>query len=279
MARRLLLIIIISVAVTFPFVTFSLANEPIAISGASTIQPILEELSKLYEELYGVELSIEAGGSGAGIVNTLLGESDLGMVSRKLVPDEKSQLEQLLIGVDTIVFIVNEANPLTEITKQQIVDLYTGKITSWDAYSHYQQAVVLVSKEIGRSTLDIFEDYSGLKNPKRNLTGATIAKEAIEIGANIEVATLVGGIPNAIGYLSLGTALSLQEKGMPIKILPLDQVEATKENTVNGSYPILRELNVVYLEENETKLKNLLELLKSQKAKEIVENHQFISID
>lgn len=276
--RRYLLLIIVIVAVTFPFVTFA-TNESINISGASTIQPILEELSKLYEELYGVELSVQAGGSGAGILDTLLGDSDLGMVSRKLLPDEKTQLEQLRIGVDTIVFIVNEANPMTEITKQQIADLYTGKVTSWDAYSNYQHDVILVSKEIGRSTLDIFEDYSGLKNRNRNVAGATIAKEAIEIGANIEVATLVGGIPNAIGYLSLGTALSLQEKGMPIKMLTLDHVEATKENTVNSSYPILRELNVVYLEENATILKNLLDLLKSQKAKEIIEKHQFITID
>ena len=259
-----------------PAVVIGQNNEELRVTGASTIQPIIEELSLLYKEIYGQEIYVESGGSGVGIDDALHERSDLGMVSRSLLEEEAKQLEQQLIGFDTIVFIVNESNPMTEITRDQIIDIFSKQSDTWSDFGWTDEPIVLISLEIGRSTLDLFEEYSGLKNHLRGEAGPVISEEAIQIGANIEAATLVGGIPNAIGYLSLGTALDLQQNGMPIKILQLDDVVATSENVVNGTYPILRELNVVYSEGKEARVSNLLQLLVSEQGQEIVEKHSFI---
>lgn len=75
-------------------------------------------------------------------------------------------------------------------------------------------------------------------------------------------------MPGAIGYVSIGTAISLIEKGMPIKILGLNGVAATRENVLNGTYPIGRELNLVYRKDDK-RIKNYLELFLSMEGQEI----------
>ncbi|OEH86276.1 hypothetical protein BHU72_13695 [Desulfuribacillus stibiiarsenatis] len=251
----------------------------IDISGSSTMLPFITEIAELHKEIQGIDFSISAGGSGTGVKNTISGTSHIGMASRVIKAEEKQQLADLLVGLDTIVFVVNERNPVNEINKQQLIQIYSDGKTSWEQFGGEKTPIFLVSKEIGRATLELFEEFTGLKSPKRKLENQIeILDTAIEVGANIEVATLVGGIPNAIGYLSLGTAIELQEKGMPIKILKLEGVEANVENVVNGSYPILRELNVVYRDANELQVRTLLDLLLSEQGQAIIEKHSFIPV-
>jgi len=76
-------------------------------------------------------------------------------------------------------------------------------------------------------------------------SAGSVAPGAYEIASNLEALTLVGGIPGAIGYVSLGAAESLIAAGMPIRILPLDGVMPGTATLADGSYPILRELNLV----------------------------------
>ncbi|MEW6738751.1 MAG: substrate-binding domain-containing protein [Nitrospirota bacterium] len=146
-------------------------------------------------------------------------------------------------------------------------------ITTWD------QPISLVSKQPGRSTLELFENYTGLEHSCSTRKGINgyIAKETYEVGSNLEGVTLVGGAPGAIGYVSVGTAMSLIEKGMPIKILALNGVAATKENVLNGTYPIRRELNLVYMKENK-KIKNYLDLFLITEGQEIVKAQGFIPV-
>ncbi|OEF97975.1 phosphate ABC transporter substrate-binding protein [Desulfuribacillus alkaliarsenatis] len=265
-------------AVVYP--VYGQADEQIRVSGASTMFPFVAEILELHKEIHGVEFEIAAGGSGTGINNTISGASDIGMASRSISDSEKLQVEDLLVGLDTIVFVVNERNPINEISQAQLKEMYSQENVTWERFGWTNTPIVLVSKEIGRATLDLFEDFAGIKSPYREQQETPkILESAIEVGANLEVATIVGGIPNAIGYLSLGTAVELQERGMPIKILRLEGVEATTDNIVNGSYPILRELNVVYRADNEAKVQSLLELLLSDQGQEIIEKHSFIPVN
>lgn len=256
------------------------ANDALRISGASTMLPFIQEIAELHKELYHVNYTAAAGGSGAGINHATDGTSDIGMVSRALRDSEMQVLSNITVGLDTIVFIINERNPVNAINKQQLTEMFSQEGALWSRYGGNQYPIVLVNKEIGRSTLDLFEDYTGLRNAKRDQNEhPKILNTAIEVGANLEVATLVGGIPNAIGYLSLGTAVDLIDRGMPIKILKLDGIDATQENVINGTYPILRELNVVYREDNEAKVRTMLDLLLSEQGQSIIENYSFIPVN
>lgn len=223
------------------------------ISGASTIQPLIDKIGPIHTKSTGEPVQVTAGGSGAGIKNALAGTSQIGMVSRALSEGEKGELKFVTIGLDALAIIVNKSNKLEALSKAQLVDLYAGKIENWKALGGPDKPVVRISKEVGRSTLELFEHYSGLLSPDRKKTEKPlISANTYIIGSNLESATLVGAIPGAIGYLSVGTALTLAKAGMPIKVVTLEGVEPTEESIRNKRYPILRELNLVYVKETPT---------------------------
>lgn len=173
------------------------------------------------------------------------------MASRSRKDEEKATLKYATIGIDALAIVVNRTNPVDSLSKAQLIDLYTGKIDNWKALGSPDQPVVRVSKEVGRSTLELFEHYTGLVSPDRNKNDGKplISKQSYIIGANLEAATLVGGMAGEVGYLSVGAALSLAKAGMPIKVLVIDGVMANEQNVNNKTYPIVRELNLAYANE------------------------------
>lgn len=94
------------------------------------------------------------------------------------------------------------------------------------------------------------------------------------IGANLEALTLVGGLPGAIGYVSVGTARSLAAAGMPVKILRLEGMEPNERNIADGSYPIIRELNMVFRQRT-PQVERPLALLRSADGVAALRRHGF----
>ena len=101
----------------------------------------------------------------------------------------------------------------------------------------------------------VFEEYTGLLSPAHDDAetgaGGRIAVDAWEAGANIDTILWVGGIPAAIGYVSIGAADYFIEMGQPIRKLILDNVPAEVKMIEAGRYPMVRELNLVYRDGNE----------------------------
>jgi phosphate transport system substrate-binding protein len=220
------------------------------ISGASTVQPVVEKLIPLWTAQGGEAVKLAGGGSGAGIKDATSGKSQIGMVSRDLKDEEKAALKNKVIAIDALAIVVNKGNSIAGLSKAQLVDLYTGKIDNWKAVGGPDLPVIRVSKEVGRSTLELFEHYTGLLSPDRNKTDKPlISKQTYVIGSNLESLTLVGGMPGAIGYVSVGTARALAQVGMPVKILALDGIEPSDEAIRGKRWPIVRPLNLVYTQE------------------------------
>jgi len=267
------------------FVFSGFSQEPSAepvhltVSGASTIQPAAEHAAKLYEQLYEGSVTVRGGGSGAGIRDVVSGTSDIGMVSRGLSPGEQAAVTPILFALDALVFIVNAANPLEAISKDQVLEIYSGSVRSWEPLGGPDSPIVLVSKERGRATLDLFEGYTGLHHPARTEPGPAgkIDAGALEIASNLESLTLVGGIPDAIGYVSLGAAESLISLGMPIKILPLEGVPPTSETVLSKRYPIRRELNLIVREPAE-QTDRFIELFFDEEMRRFLKSTGFIPV-
>jgi phosphate transport system substrate-binding protein len=248
------------------------------ISGSSTVQPVVERLVPLYTAQGGEAVKVTGGGSGAGIKDVLSGKSQIGMVSRDLNDDEKAALKHQVIAIDALAIVVHQTNPVSGLTKAQLIDLYTGKIANWKAVGGDDRPVIRVSKEVGRSTLELFEHYTGLLSPERNkVDKPLISKETYIVGSNLEALTLVGGIPGAIGYVSVGTARALAQAGMPVKIIPLDGVEPTDAAIKEKRYPIVRPLNLVYTQETPA-VTALLALARSSAGQEVVKSLGFLPV-
>lgn len=233
---------------------FPLWAQAVSISGASTLQPFIAEMAPEIEKQTGKPLGLRAGGSGAGIRDVLEGRSDLGMVSRALSTAEKERLHAVTLGFDALVLIVHADNPVSRLDKSNVVALYTGQTDNWRALGGPDWPVVRISKEMGRSTLELFEAYTGLVSPERpNSAGRPqISPKSHVIGANIEALMLVGGMSGAIAYVSFGAAQALQAQGLPIRILALDGVSPSETSIAQRQYPIVRELNLVYQETTPT---------------------------
>ncbi|WP_052063688.1 substrate-binding domain-containing protein [Nitrincola sp. A-D6] len=254
----------------------SLSASELRVSGASTIFPIINQLSTTLENRNALVLQLSAGGSGRGISDVREGVSDLGMVSRALRADEKADLQYTTIALDTLVFIVNESNPQTTITRQELIDLFTRQ-RDWQEINGFDWPVRLVSKEVGRSTLDLFEDFTGLNSPDRSgSTGRLISADATIIGSNLESLTLVGGQQGGVGYVSLGAAESMRDQGLPVRILDLAGITPSAQTINNGQYPIRRELNLVY-QTLTPEIEALLRLLQSTDGKQVVESEGFVA--
>jgi phosphate transport system substrate-binding protein len=248
------------------------------ITGSSTVQPIVEKLIPLYTAQGGEAIRLAGGGSGTGVKNAIAGSSQIGMASRDLKEDEKAVLKNTVIGIDALAIIVNKDNPVSGLTKAQLIDLYTGKIDNWNVLGGKDRPVIRVSKEVGRSTLELFEHFTGLLSPDRNKTDKPlISRQTYIVGANLEAITLVGGLAGGLGYVSVGTAQALAQAGMPIKILPLDGILPSDDTIRANRYPIVRLLNLVY--RNETPpVAALLALAVGPQGQDVVKSLGFLPI-
>ncbi|MDO4281304.1 MAG: substrate-binding domain-containing protein [Peptococcaceae bacterium] len=106
----------------------------IVVSGSSSVTPLMEKLKEAYVKLNpDVEIEVQQSDSSTGVANTIDGTCDIGMASRELEDSETKQgLTPTVIAMDGIAVIVNKANPLDNITSDQVKSIYLGDTTKWD---------------------------------------------------------------------------------------------------------------------------------------------------
>lgn len=104
----------------------------IVVAGSSSVSPVMEKLAEAYQEINGdVKIEIQTSDSTTGMQNAIDGSCDIGMASRDLKDSEKSELQNKEIALDGIAVVVNPENPITDLTKDQVKEIFTGSITSW----------------------------------------------------------------------------------------------------------------------------------------------------
>lgn len=247
------------------------ASERLVLTGSSTVAPLVGEMARRFETVNsGVRIDVQTGGTSRGINDTRNGTADIGMVSRALKPDE-TDLHAFNIALDGISIILHANNRVTTLNKQQIVDIYTGKITNWKSVGGADARITVVNKAEGRSTLELFLHYLELKNSQ-------IKPHAI-IGDNPQGIKTVAGNPNAIGYVSIGAAEYEAERGVPIKLLPLDGVDATIANVRNGTFPLSRPLNLITSREPQGLARRFIEFARSLQTHDLVEAQYFVPVE
>ena len=154
------------------------------------------------------------------------GAVDIGNASRALSDKEKSAgIEENIVAIDGIAMITDKNNKVTNVTKQQLTDIYTGKITNWKDLGGSDEAIVVIGREAASGTRGAFEELLEVKNKcayaqELDSTGAVLAK--------------VAATPGAIGYVSLDVV------DKTVAALKLDGVDATEDNIKAGKYTLSR---------------------------------------
>lgn len=242
----------------------------LVLTGSSTVAPLAAEIGKRFEsEHSGVRIDVQSGGSSRGISDARQGVADIGMVSRALKPEEKD-LKAFSIARDGVTVILHKDNPVTSLKDKQVVDIYTGKVTNWKQVGGKDGVITVVNKAEGRSTLELFTQYFKLKN--------TDIKAQVVIGDNQQGIKTVAGNPNAVGYVSIGSAENSVANGESIKLLPVADVAATTANVQNSTFPIARPLNLVTKTEPQGLAKEFINFAQSQQVSDIVKKQNFVVV-
>jgi phosphate transport system substrate-binding protein len=244
------------------------AVQKLVLTGASTVAPLVSEIGRRFELQHpGTRIDVQSGGSSRGINDVRNGTAAIGMVSRDLKPEEKD-LHAHTIAWDGIGIILHASNPVAALSQQQIMDIYTGKVSNWKTVGGKDAAITVVNKADGRSTLELFLNYLKLKNSQ--------IKPHVIIGDNSQGIKTVAGNVNAIGYVSIGAAEYEAKHGLPIKLLPLDGIEATVNNVRNGTFPLSRPLNLITRESPSGLARKFIEFARSAEVHDLVEAHYFV---
>jgi phosphate transport system substrate-binding protein len=246
------------------------APRKLVLTGSSTVAPLAAEIGKRFESLHpGVRVDVQSGGSGRGVTDSRQGLADIGLVSRALKDDEKD-LTPHTVALDGVCVILHKDNPIATLMDDQVVAIYTGKVTNWKDVGGKDAPITVVNKAEGRSTLELFCHYFKLKNAD--------IKAHVVIGDNQQGIKTVAGNPDSIGYVSIGTAEYEAGHGSSIKLLPCSGVAASIENVKNKTFPLSRPLNLVTKTAPVGLAKEFLDFALSDKVHDIVNEHYFVPI-
>ncbi len=207
----------------------------VSTDGSTSMQKVINTLGEAFmNENKNITFTYNPTGSGSGIKAVQEGRCDIGLSSRALKAEEKEAgLKETVLAYDGIAIIVNPENPVSDLTIEQIADIYTGKITNWKDLGGNDAEIVLIGREAGSGTRDGFE----------TITGTTDACQyRQELTSTGDVITTVAQNPDAIGYASLA---SIKDT---VKALSVGGVVPTEDTVKDGSYAIQRPFVLVTVE-------------------------------
>ena len=106
----------------------------VVVAGSSSVSPVMEKLKEGYEAVNpNASIEIQTSDSTTGVESTISGICDIGMASRELKDTETSEgVTGTQIAIDGIAIIVNNENSMTDITSDQVKQIYTGEVTNWE---------------------------------------------------------------------------------------------------------------------------------------------------
>ena len=207
----------------------------VATDGSTSMEKVIGALSESFmANNADTTVTYNPTGSGAGITAVQEGTCDIGLSSRALKDEEKAAgLKETVLAYDGIAIIVHPDNPVSDLTIEQIAQLYTGEITNWKDVGGNDAEVVLIGREAASGTRDGFESITGTKEK---------CQYRQELTSTGDVITAVSQNPDAIGYASLA---SIKDS---VKALNVDGVTPSEATVKDGSYKVQRPFVLVTVE-------------------------------
>lgn len=234
----------------------------ITMSGSTSMEKLATAAGEQFMAKYpNVTVTSEFIGSGAGIEAVTNGTVDIGNSSRSLTDDEKSKgLVENIVAIDGIAIVVDTANKVANLTKDQLTQIYSGAITNWKDLGGADQPIVVVGREAGSGTRDAFEGLLGI---------ADKCKYANEINSTGGVMAKVASTPGAIGYVSLDVIDDT------VNTVSVDNVAPTVDNIKAGSYLLSRPFVMATrgeISKQSPLVQAFFEYLKSDEGKQLIQS-------
>jgi phosphate transport system substrate-binding protein len=254
----LLATLLVTLSVVLPGCNKNLSGT-VTEAGSTTVQPLAEELAKAFmAKNSDVTITIQGGGSSTGVKSAADGTVDIGAASRELKDSEKGLgLVVHVLARDGIALITHPSQTVSNLTIDQIRQIYAGEITNWSEVGGADAKIDVVSREEGSGTRTAFEEMVMGED-------AVIIATAILQSSNGAIKTTVASDKNAIGFISFGYL------DTTVKALGVNGIAGTVANAKNGTYPIVRPLLLLTKGEPTGLVKEFIDYCLSDAGQEIV---------
>ena len=268
--RKLLLLLALAAATT--------GMQAQRIKGSDTVLPIAQQTAERFMTLNpSARVTVTGGGTGVGISALLDQTTDIAMASRAIKFSEKMKakaagedLAEVPIAYDALAVVVHPSNPVKQLTRQQLEDIFRGKVTNWQQVGGDDRKIVVYSRETSSGTYEFFKE-SVLKN--KNYMSSSLSMPAT--GAVIQSVSQTKG---AIGYVGLAY-LSPRVKAIAVSyddgkhyVLP------SLENGKKKLYPVVRPLYYYYNVANKEKVTPFIDYILSPQGQNIIKNGGYIPV-
>ena len=241
----------------------------VSMSGSTSMEKLANAVAESFMEKYpNVTVTAEFTGSSAGIESVLAGSVDIGNSSRNLKDEEKAKgVAENIVAIDGIAVVVDPANTVEDLTKDQLTSIYDGTVTNWKDVGGNDAPIVVVGREAGSGTRGAFEELLKLEDA---------CKYSNELDSTGAVMAKVASTPGSIGYVSLDV---LDDT---VKALKLDGAEPTEENIKAGKYFLSRPFVMATkgeISEQSDLVKALFDFIYSDEGSELVKSVGLITAD
>ncbi len=253
----------------------------ITVKGSDTMVHLASTWAEVFmKNNPGIEVSVTGGGSGTGIAALLNGTTDICAASRK-IKDKETKLasqkgiaaKEIVVARDGIAVIVNPANPVSELTVEQIGKIFTGATRRWEQVGGQAESIEILSRESSSGTYVFFQ--------KKVLNKKDYSQKAKLMPATSAIVQSVTSNKNAIGYVGLGYAAAAKGKIKVLAVKADDNSPAVipSEQTVKTSeYEIARPLHLYTNGDATGVVKKFIDFCLSTQGQKIVKETGYVAV-
>lgn len=247
------------------------------IKGSDTVLPVAQQTAERFMNQHpGTRVTVTGGGTGVGISALLDNTTDIAMASRPIKFSEKMKIKsagedvaEIVVAYDALAVVAHPSNPVKQLTRQQLEDIFRGKITNWKQVGGDDRKIVVYSRETSSGTYEFFKE-SVLKN--KNYMASSLSMPAT--GAIIQSVSQTKG---AIGYVGLAY-VSPRVKTLSVSYDGKHYAAPTVENATNKTYPIVRPLYYYYNVKKKAEIDPLIQYILSPDGQDIIKKSGYIPV-
>lgn len=247
------------------------------IKGSDTVLPVAQQTAERFMNQHpDTRVTVTGGGTGVGISALLDNTTDIAMASRPIKFSEKMKIKsagedvaEIVVAYDALAVVAHPSNPVKQLTRQQLEDIFRGKITNWKQAGGDDRKIVVYSRETSSGTYEFFKE-SVLKN--KNYMASSLSMPAT--GAIIQSVSQTKG---AIGYVGLAY-VSPRVKTLSVSYDGKHYAAPTVENATNKTYPIVRPLYYYYNVKKKAEIDPLIQYILSPDGQDIIKKSGYIPV-
>ena len=233
------------------FSLLSLSVNAQRIKGSDTVLPVAQQTAERYMNQHPDARVTVTGGE------------------KMKIKEAGQDVDEIIVAYDALAVVVHPSNPVKQLTRQQLEDIFRGKITNWKQVGGDDRKIVVYSRETSSGTYEFFKE-SVLKN--KNYMSSSLSMPAT--GAIIQSVSQTKG---AIGYVGLAY-VSPRIKTLSVSYDGSHYATPSVENATNKTYPIVRPLYYYYNVKNKEAVTPLIQFILSPEGQEIIKKSGYIPI-